>query len=155
MHIRELRPADRAPLEALIRACGAFREDEVVVAMELIDAGMNPASGYLFAVAADERDVAVGYGCWGLTPLTDAIYDFYWLVVDLTLQRSGIGSLLWEHVRVDARARGGRYLVVETSGKPDYAKQRAFFAHNGAELLVRYPDFYRVGDDKLVYLVRL
>lgn len=155
MLLRELRDGDRPALEALIRGTDAFREDEVEVALELIDAGTNTKSGYLFQVAADERDRAIGYACYGLTPMTDGVYDLYWIVVDASLQRSGVGRKLLDAVKSDARARGGRFVIIETSGKASYASQRAFYERTGCELLARYPDFYRVGDDKLVYMVRL
>ncbi len=157
--LRELRPTDRPALERLIRSTNAFREDEVEVALELIDASPDPAKGYLLVVAADVdaaqgRDEPVGYACWGLTPLTDGAYDLYWIVVDHAQQGRGIGRKLLEHVRTDVRARHGRLVIIETSGKPDYAYQRAFYERCGGTLLARYPDFYRLGDDKLVYLVR-
>ena len=46
-------------------------------------------------------------------------------------------------------------MIIETSGKPEYASQRAFYERCDCTLLARYPDFYRLGDDKLVYMVRL
>jgi ribosomal protein S18 acetylase RimI-like enzyme len=153
--LRKLRSSDRPALEALIRGTEAFRDDEVAVALELVDAGCAEGSGYLFVVAADERDRPVGYACYGLTPLTDGTYDLYWIVVDARLHRSGIGRQLLRAVQSDVRSRGGRTLVIETSGKPTYAAQRAFYERCGCELLARYPDFYRVGDDKLVYVLKL
>jgi ribosomal protein S18 acetylase RimI-like enzyme len=154
--LRELRPADRAPLAELIRGTRAFRDDEVAVALELVDAGLaNPSCGYLFVVAAGERDEPLGYACYGLTPLSDGAYDLYWIVVDAALHRSGVGRALLGAVEGDVRARHGRLIVIETSGKPEYAAQRAFYERTGCTLLARYPDFYRVGDDKLVYLRRI
>src|SRR6185436_6964392 len=88
--LRELRASDRDALEALIRGTRAFREDEVAVALELIDAGCGTSSGYLFFVASDESDAPLGYACYGLTPLTDGTYDLYWIVVDARVHRSGV-----------------------------------------------------------------
>ena len=155
MRLRELRTTDRPALEALIRGTDAFTADEVDVALELIDAGASHASGYRFIVAADEQDRAQGYACFGLTPLTDGTYDLYWIVVDAKLQRSGVGRALLDATRGAVRAANGRTIVIETSGKPSYASQRYFYERCGCTLLVRYPDFYRVGDDKLVYLLKI
>lgn len=154
-NLRDLRASDRAALERVVRGTQAFREDEVEVALELIDAGARPGSGYLFTVATDERDEPLGYACWGLTPLSDGAYDLYWIVVDAATQGQGLGRVLLEHVVRDVRARAGRLVIIETSGKPEYASQRAFYERCGCTLLARYPDFYRLGDDKLVYMVRL
>jgi D-alanine-D-alanine ligase len=156
VELRELRAADRAPIQAMLHACSAFRQDEIAVALELVDAGLGTQSSdpYHFLVAV-ENEHAVGYACYGRTPMTDGVYDLYWIVVDPRVQRAGVGRRLLQGVTADVRARAGRMVIIETAGKPEYASQRAFYERSGAELLARYPDFYSVGDDKLVYLVRL
>ena len=140
----------------MLRECGAFREDEIAVALELVDAGLGPqgADPYLFLVAVDGGR-PVGYACYGRTPMTDGVYDLYWIVVDPRAQRTGVGRRLLAGACDDVRARAGRMVVIETAGKPEYASQRAFYERSGCELLARYPDFYTEGDDKLVYVVRL
>ena len=155
MRLRELQRSDRGALEALIRGTDAFREDEVAVALELIDAGLDTRSGYLFSVAAADDDSPLGYACWGLTPLTDGVYDLYWIVVDAARQRTGVGRALLDAVLRDARDRGGRWIVIETSGKASYASQRAFYERCGCSLLARYPDFYRAGDDLITMFFRV
>lgn len=156
MKLRELCRADREPLAALIRGTQAFRADEVAVALELVDAALaDPASSYSVAVAAGESDQPLGYACWGLIPMSDGAYDLYWIVVDAARQRSGVGRELLRAVEADVRSRRGRMIVIETSGRPEYAAQREFYERTGCELVARFTDFYRVGDDKLVYLRRL
>jgi len=39
--IRELRPGDRGAIEAMVRATGFFSEEEVVVALELVDVALG------------------------------------------------------------------------------------------------------------------
>lgn len=154
IELRELRPADRAPLERAIRSTAAFNEEEVAVALELIDAGLGEqrADPYLFVVAADEHGEALGYSCFGRTALTDGVYDLYWIVVRADAQRFGVGRKLLAATADRVRALKGRMIIIETAGKPEYEKQRAFYERVGCKLLARYPDFYRVGDDKLVYV---
>ncbi len=156
VHLRELRRSDRGPIAAMLRDCAAFRDEEIRVALELVDAGLGPQgeNPYLFLVAVD-GDETVGYACYGLTPLTDGTFDLYGIVVAPARQRDGVGKRLLQGVCADTRARDGRNLIIETAGKPEYAAQRAFYERSGCELLARYPDFYAEGDDKLVYLVRL
>jgi GNAT superfamily N-acetyltransferase len=154
IQLRELRAADRAPLERAIRSTGAFNEEEVAVALELIDAGLGAqrVDPYLFVVAADEHDQALGYSCFGRTAMTDGVYDLYWIVVRDDAQRFGVGRKLLHATAERIRALAGRMIIIETAGKPEYEKQRAFYERVGCKLLARYPDFYRVGDDKLVYV---
>lgn len=153
--LRPLRPGDRAPLEAVLRGTNAFDDGEVAVALELIDLGLGPPGhGYEFLVAEEEGRV-VGYACWGRTPCTDAVYDLYWIVVDARRQSRGTGKTLLAAVEASTRRSGGRMLLVETASKPSYAAQRAFYERCGFREVARVPDFYRVGDDKIVYALSL
>src|SRR2546428_6605415 len=110
--LRPVEPAHRARLERLTRAAGLFREDEVAIAVELLDDSLAGDPDYRF-LGAYEGDELVGYACWGPAPGTAGTYDLYWLVVDPARQCSGGGTRLVEAVEAraghpagPARARG-------------------------------------------------
>ena len=150
--LRPLRRADRAEIERIVRATGAFREDEVVVAMELVDA--EEAEGYRFVVAEVEGKVA-GYACFGQTPLTIGTWDLYWIAVDPAMQGKKIGRALFDAAVEAVRAEGGRMLLIETGGKASYRATREAYLAWGCREVARVPDFYEIGDDKVVYARRL
>ncbi|AKF11502.1 GNAT family N-acetyltransferase [Sandaracinus amylolyticus] len=153
MRIRtELRPTDREAIARIVRAVGVFRPDEVDVAMELVDEGLSTnADQYFFAVAEDDHGAVLGYACWGHAPMTDATYDLYWIAVDPTRHGGGIGQKLLAACEDDVRARGGRLLLIETEGTPDYEPTRRFYLRAGYPEIARVRDYYRVGADKIVY----
>jgi GNAT superfamily N-acetyltransferase len=167
--LRELRAGDRAPLAALLHATAAFTDEEVGVALELIEEGLagGPPQGddYRFLVAeladgaaAGAAAVAfhvVGYVCFGLAPLSDGVYDVYWIAVDPKVQGRGTGQALLRAVEAEVGRLGGRTILVETGGKPSYAPTRAFYDRAGYVEIARIPDFFRVGDDKVIYGRRL
>src|SRR2546426_9366423 len=93
--LRPVGPAHRARLERLTRAAGLFREDEVAIAVELLDDSLAGDGDYRF-LGAYEGDELVGYVCWGPVPGTAGTYDLYWLVVDPARQCSGVGTRLVE-----------------------------------------------------------
>src|SRR4051812_50056745 len=90
---RGLNPADREPLEALIRATGFFNPEEIDVALELVDDRLanGESSHYRFLVGELEARVA-GYACWGPIPGTGAAADPYWIVVHPHFQGRGAGA---------------------------------------------------------------
>jgi ribosomal protein S18 acetylase RimI-like enzyme len=55
------------------------------------------------------------------------------------------------HVEQALTARGGRLLLVETSGLPSFERTRAFYRKCGYEEEARIRDFYAAGVDKVVY----
>lgn len=158
MQLRPLAAADRAPLEAVLRATGSFFDEEVEVALELIDYGIKGSQDYRFLVAADgpaPGDKVLGYACWGPTPMTDRTFDLYWIAVDPRRQGGGVGRALMAAVEQRLRSEGARLLLVETASKESYAATRAFYERIGYEEVARTPDFYRDGDDRVVYARRL
>jgi GNAT superfamily N-acetyltransferase len=155
IELRELRASDRAPLERILRATGLFHDEEMAVALELIDHGLSGAreepTSYRFRVAVQPEGRLLGYVCFGLAPLSDGVFDVYWLAVDPTQQGGGIGTVLLRVAEEEVARRGGRMLLIETGGKASYAQTRAFYEKHGYRELARIPDFFRIGDDKVIF----
>jgi ribosomal protein S18 acetylase RimI-like enzyme len=145
-------PADRDVVRRIVAESEFFTEAEVDIAVELVDERLakGAASGYEFHFM--ESDGAVrGYACYGEIPCTVGSFDLYWVAVDKSQQRRGIGKLLVELVEERLREQGGRKVYIETSSKPLYDPTRAFYARCGYREVARFPDFYAPGDGKVVY----
>lgn len=150
---RVLSPADREPLEELIRATGFFNPEEVEVALELVDDRLahGESSHYRFLVAEPDGAVA-GYACWGPIPGTTASVDLYWIVVHPRFQGQRIGAALLEAAEAWMASEGRTRVYVETSTRPQYHPTRAFYAACGYQLAAELADFYAPGDGKAVFL---
>ena len=129
-----------------------FREDDVQVALELIDDNLAKGSHseYQFLVAAG-RDRVLGYVCYGLIPLTQSSFDLYWIVVSPDQQRRRIAARLMAAMHEAILAQGGKRVYVDTSSTGLYAPARALYESQGYRVAAHFPDFYRDGDAKLVY----
>jgi ribosomal protein S18 acetylase RimI-like enzyme len=79
----------------------------------------------------------------------------YWIAVDPALHGAGLGWMLMRAVEDTVRSERGRMIVVETASKPAYDRTRDFYLKYGCTEVARVPDFYAVGDDKVVYALRL
>jgi ribosomal protein S18 acetylase RimI-like enzyme len=156
--LRELlRPADRAEVARVLRATGFFREEEVAIAVELVDEALakGPASGYSFLFADRADQSLAGYACYGLVPLTAASWDLYWIGVDPVEQRRGLGRWLLAECERRIGELGGEQVWVETSGREQYEPTRSFYERAGYHTAARFADFYAPGDDKVVFVRRL
>jgi len=156
VNIRRLEPRDRPFIEKMVISTGKFNDVEVATALELVDEALSRGeeeSGYLFAVLeyGKEHRVAEGYACYGPVPLTQGAYDLYWIVVDPASQGKGFGSRLLEYVETDVLNRGGRMILIETSSQESYGATVRFYEHSGYHLAARIRNFYRIGDDKLIF----
>jgi len=148
--LRPVEPAHRARLEWLTRAAGLFREDEVAIAVELLDDSLAGDRDYRF-LGAYEGDELVGYACWGPVPGTAGTSDLYWLVVDPARHGTGIGRQLLGAVEHQLTAEGSRLIVVETSSLPAYASTHAFYERRGYTRGGTVPGYYAPGDDLVIY----
>lgn len=151
----DLRAADRPRVAAILRATGVFSTDEVEVALSLFDETYpRPHSDYAFLGAFTRDDTLVGYACYGPTPLTDGTYDLYWIAVDPSAHRAGIGTLLLSEVERRLTGHQARLLVIETSSRSDYVPTRAFYARSGYAEAARVGGFYAPGDDRIILTKR-
>jgi ribosomal protein S18 acetylase RimI-like enzyme len=152
VEIRASRPADREAIGVITRNSKAFSEQEVETVFELFDSYMKtPEAGYEFLSATADGRLA-GYACFGQTALTDGAFDYYWLCTDPAFQKRGIGRRLCEEVENAARKRNGRLIVIWTSSTPEYEPATRLYLRIGYVLEARIRDFYKVGDDLLVFV---
>jgi ribosomal protein S18 acetylase RimI-like enzyme len=147
---------DKPVITHILQNTPEFLPHEVPVAEELIDAYLDSPvdSGYYVVVAETDGKVC-GYACYGETPLTEGTWDIYWIAVEATQQGKGIGKALMKETEDRIKERGGRLAVLETSSKPNYDKTRRFYASMSYTEVACVPDFYAVGDDKLILMKRL
>jgi ribosomal protein S18 acetylase RimI-like enzyme len=146
--IREAARDDREPVRGMLIECGAFSDEEVRVALEVLDAGFE--GDYATFVAAVDG-VVRAYICVGQTPLTRATWHLYWLCTHPAAQRQGLARALERYAGDFVAGRGGERLIVETSGRPDYDATRRFYEGAGYHTAGRIADYYKHGDDCVLY----
>src|SRR5512134_570911 len=115
-NIRRIEANDREAVRSLIDGTGAFKPHEVDVAMELVDIALTrPGQDdyHPFVLEEDDGTVAA-YACYGKNPMTKSTFDLYWLATRSDRMGKGYGRRIVAFVEDEARARGGRLLVIET-----------------------------------------
>lgn len=150
--IRPLLREDREPIHQLIVGTGVFTDEEIGIALELIDVALDKPGqkDYIIYTCVEGNDV-VGYYCVGPTPATTSTFDLYWIATKPSAQGKGIGSKLDVHAMNLIRSKGGRLMIAETSSQPKYDGTRKFYIARGYTELARIRDYYRIGDDLVVY----
>lgn len=149
----QVRAGDPEIVEAMVRSTGFFHEHETRIARELAEEALakGSASGYHF-VFLERADEPVAYACYGEIPCTRGSWDLYWIVVHARARANGLGRRTCAEVEQRIRARGGRLLFAETSGRDLYAPTRTFYAKVGFTIAAEIPEFYDAGDSKVIYV---
>jgi ribosomal protein S18 acetylase RimI-like enzyme len=152
--IRNLLIKDREVIKNILAETNHFNEEEIKIALELIDLYLNDSKQtdyIIFVFVDDESGKTAGYICWGKRPMTDATYDLYWIAVDPKIHGKGIGSKLIGFMEDEIKITKGNLILIETSGKSQYEGERKFYERNGYKVQTVINDFYRYGDDLYVY----
>lgn len=154
--IHEITPADREPLIRLCQVQKNFNSQEIEVAIEVIDDALNPTKNdYQILTARTAQGEVVGFICYGAIPLTEQRFDLYWIAVDPSHGRQGIGKLLLAEMEQRLTIHRPALIYVDTSSTPGYDAARGFYEKNGYTVAATLADFYRQNDDKVVYVKAL
>lgn len=156
MTFREFSPGDRSAVDNMLRACGVFTDEEIGVALEIVDAWTPVKHDEDYAIFVLEVDSRVqGYACFSKTPLTTSTWHLYWICVHPDYQGSGAGRALMSNIENVIRARRGKRLALETSGQPRYERTRRFYKNAGFREVGRIRDFYKTDDDCVIFCKEL
>ena len=161
MKIRPVEPRDGDRIHQILIATNRFTEEEVRIADELVESAVeHPEKGDYIVHVLEEPDsgpnkAIQGYVCHGPTPMTDGVFDLYWIAVDPRGQGLGYGQLLLRFVENEVRRQRGRMLLIETSSKESYGPTMRFYERSGYDEISRIKDFYRIEDDKVVFCKKL
>lgn len=149
--IRAARAADRTSMIEVVRASGLLGPEEVAETEAALDSYLSGETSAEHWLIDDTNDGAIGVAYYAPERMTDGTWNLYLLAVHPNGQGRGRGVSLVRHVEQDLRARRARLLLIETSGTPEFARQRAFYSHLGYRREARIHDFYGRGDDKVIY----
>ena len=106
-----------------------------------------------FTYTDNNRPVAIGY----CVPekLTDGTYNLLAIGVSQDSQRKGVASEMMKYIEQLLKQKDGRILIVETSSDDAQIAARKFYQNIGytQEAVIR--DFWKDGDDKIVFWKKL
>jgi ribosomal protein S18 acetylase RimI-like enzyme len=106
-----------------------------------------------FTALRDEQPVSIGY-C-APEKLTDRTYNLYAIGVQNSLQNQGIGKEMMLFIEECLQKKGARILIVETSSAPEQEAARAFYFQIGYSREAILRDFWRDGEDKIIFWKKL
>ncbi len=106
-----------------------------------------------FTSIDNNKPIAIAY-C-APEKLTEGTYNLYLIAVQKEYQAKGIGKKLMKYIEDLLASKGYRILLVETSGLNEFELTREFYDKCGytREAIIR--DFYRDGEDKVVFWKKL
>lgn len=145
-----IRPVHRNDLPALKRVIDANELFPSEMLDEMVAPYLDGAeTGEFWLTIDDGGPVAVGY-C-APERMTDGTWNMLLIAVEPARHDQGLGAAMMKEVERMLDERGQRVLLVETSGLPGFERTRGFYARIGYDEEARIRDFYRAGEDKVVF----
>jgi ribosomal protein S18 acetylase RimI-like enzyme len=152
--IRAFKAGDRDAVIDLVEANGNFTDDEVAIAKELIDICIEKPEQrdyFTFVYEVEEEKRIGGFLIVGPTPATVGTYDMYWIASHPDFYGKGIAQALDRKAVEFVRDHGGYLLIAETSSQSSYERTRGFYQKQGYATLSVIADYYKPGDDLVVF----
>ncbi|MBN2662179.1 MAG: GNAT family N-acetyltransferase [Bacteroidales bacterium] len=152
----EIKYTDKEYVESILKSSGFFRDDEIIVALELIDERLikGVQSGYEF-VFLEIDNIPVAYTCFGLIPCSLISYDLYWIGTHQEFRNRGLGQIVLKKTEEIIKTMNGQAIYIETSSKEMYLSTQKFYEKSGYELKVVFENFYDIGDGKSVFVKKI
>ncbi|MBW7888338.1 MAG: GNAT family N-acetyltransferase [Bacteroidetes bacterium] len=153
MKVRATQRSDYDAIRGIVVATGVFNEEEIDIAVELLEVYLNDSKqkDYEIFSCVNDENAVLGYICIGPTPATTATYDLYWIAVNPAVQTKGIGTLLLQFIETHLKQKNGKLLIAETSSTQKYDQTRIFYERKGFEKLAQIKEYYKPDDDLIIY----
>jgi len=154
--IRAAIAADHPALLNLARATGLFDADELeFFSAMMIDCFNGDMPGHAWLVLdggpSTENPSLVGAAYFAPEVMADGVWNLWFIGVHPEHQGAGHGSKLLNAVEDAVRQNDARLLLVETSGTDEMELTRQFYVKANYDQEARIRDFYKAGDDKVVF----
>jgi ribosomal protein S18 acetylase RimI-like enzyme len=150
--IRKVRKDDIQFLKDVLNSIELFPSE---ILEDLISDFFNNPETEEIWFTATENDIPISIGYCAPEKLTEGTFNLYAIGVKGDIQGKGIGGTMMKYLEEDLRKKGHRILIVETSGTDDFKLTRKFYENldYSKEAVIR--DFWKEGDDKVVYWKKL
>lgn len=149
--IRPTTPDDASALIALAEATGLFPPHEIEELTQMLDEHFSGETDSQDFWLTDDDDGPVGVVYVAPERMTEGTWNLYLIAVHPDRQKQGRGAALLAHIEQMLAKRGERVLLVETSGLESFEYVRAFYRKSGYDEEARIREFYKAGEDKIVF----
>jgi ribosomal protein S18 acetylase RimI-like enzyme len=150
--LRNTTEDDIAGLEEVLDSSGLFPSECLNEMMsEYLN---NPESEEIWFTCLLE-DKPVGFGYCAPEKFTQGTYNLLAIAVRKDMQGKGLGRSMMGYIERLLKEKSNRLLIVETSSDSQYGLTREFYEKLNYVQEATIRDFWKGGEDKIIYLKKL
>lgn len=151
-NIRAVERSDLDGLRSVVDSCGLFPSEYLD---EMISGYFNDPDTQDIWFTYVDKHAPRAIGFCVPEKFTEGTYNLLAIGVAEGSQRRGIAGHMMAHLEQRLKQQGGRILIVETSSDGAQLGARNFYAKIGYAQAAVIKDFWKDGEDKLVFWKRL
>lgn len=150
--IRPAKPDDLLAILAVAVAANLFSAEETMplrnILEEYFQAGVSDEHVW---IVDEQGGQLFGVAYYTTAQMADRTWYIKMIAVSPDHQGRGRGTAMMRYIESELADQGQRVLLVETSSLPFYDRTRAFYAKCGYDKEARIREFYKDGDDMIVF----
>lgn len=140
----------------LIYSIEEFSHEEKKLSADVIRDAQTDSDYQIFVATDDNnKNVPIGFICFGKIPLTKNAFDLYWVAVEKSRRRRGVAHSLHEKAIEEIKKQNGKIIRVETSSSKKNKDARSFYETLNYDRVSKILDFYDSNDDLVTYILEL
>jgi GNAT superfamily N-acetyltransferase len=150
----EIKPLQESDISRAVEIVSFHKPDHGVMAAR--DLGLHFKNNYRpdsFFIGASYNGQLAGIMGMYKDPDEDVsgIIWAVWLYVDPSYRKLGIGNALHEAIIEEATRRGARKLMLDVGDANEHAAAISMYLKRGYQMEANLRDYFRPGEDKLIY----
>lgn len=122
---------------------------------DMISSYFNNSNNEEIWFTSIDNNIPIAIGYCVPEKLTDGTYNLYAIAVRKELQGQGIGKEMMNFIEVLLKQMNKRILIVETSSDSNYSLTRKFYENLSYKQEAVIRDFWKEGEDKVIYWKKL
>lgn len=151
-NIRAVLKTDVAELKKVVDSCGLFPSEYLE---EMISDYLNNPDTQDIWFTYIENNIPIAIGYCVPEKFTDGTYNLLAIGVSQDSQRKGVASEMMNYIEQLLKQKEGRILIVETSSDDAQIGARNFYEKIAYTLAAVIKDFWKDGEDKIVFWKKL
>jgi|GEM_PF-4180516 len=151
--IKKMKAADRDAMYQLLQQNDALTAKEIELEISRIDNALFKTTKdkiWVQVAHTVERNL-VGYGMYGIEPLSKNTFQIYRILISPLFKDQGIEELILASIEDDVRKKQGHLLITQVSSASRYKSMRKFFLANNFSLKSQIKNYYENGVDQIFY----
>jgi len=141
---------EQLELKELFKSVSNFTKEDFEVFSGVLSEIENKEEDY-FVILIKQNNISIGICIYVNIPLSNDVYEIYWIFINENIKNKGYGSFLLNTVENEIKKKHGKILFLDTELHYKYKNTIEFYLRNNFIIDTIEPNFYGSSRDKIIF----